>query len=69
MRRLRLELSLEMDPHSVLDRSELVRTVEELKTRLDPVRWAILECLALEVSRVASVDLETRRQLLHLARI
>jgi hypothetical protein len=64
--RQRLELTLEVDPDSVLDRSRLVTVVAELAARLAPKQWAALELLALEVVRQSAVDRETRRQVLNL---
>jgi len=64
--RARLEIAVEGDPTSLLDRSDIVQSVGELKARLGPWQWALLELVSLEVARVASMDLETRRTLLHL---
>lgn len=62
----RLEIALEVDPQSLLDRGDLAAKVSELRARLDPNRWAALELLALEVCRHSAVDPETRRQMLEL---
>lgn len=62
----RVELALEGDPLSLLDREDIQQAVARLRASLRPSAWALLELLALEVCRVAAVDLETRRQLLQL---
>ncbi len=62
----RLELTLTMDPHSLLDRSDLPAAVRQLRAGLDQHQWAVLELLALEVARQSAVDRETVRQVLQL---
>ncbi len=66
MAKTRLELTVEMDPRSLLDQAELPGLVSQLAAHLSPVQWALLELLALEVTRQSAVDRETRRQVLQL---
>lgn len=64
--RVRLELAVEADPTSLLDRSDIAQAADRLQAQLSPFQWALLELLALEVVRVGSVDRETRRVVLRL---
>jgi len=64
--RERLELTLTLDPHSILDRADLPGVVKDLRARLSARQWAVLELLALQVAAESAVDRETRRQILGL---
>lgn len=66
MNQVRVELAIQIDPRSGIDRAMLPSVVAELKAQLDPLRWAAMELLALEVLRQSSVDRETRRVLLQI---
>lgn len=60
----RLELSVQFDYRRPMEVRAMVR---ELQDRMEPVAWAMLETLAIEVCRQASMDLATVHSVAHLA--
>ena len=60
----RLEFSVVFDYRRPV---EVRAMVAELKARMDPTAWAMMETVSLEVCRRASVDLETVHQVLKVA--